>query len=59
MNDSDSAFEGDDRYVDHNFQKLLSDDNAVLEPVKLPDHHALGVIDNFAKNLKRVSSNNF
>jgi hypothetical protein len=34
----------------------LSDNNAVLEPVKL-NHHALGVIDVFAKNLKRVLSN--
>jgi hypothetical protein len=31
----------------------------VLEPVKLNDHHALGVIDIFAKNLKRVLSKEF
>jgi hypothetical protein len=37
----------------------LSDNNAVLEPVKLNDHNALGVIDNFAKNLKRVLSKEF
>jgi hypothetical protein len=37
----------------------LSDNNAVLEPVKLNDHHILGVIDVFAKNLKRVSSKEF
>jgi len=59
MSDSDSAFKGDGRDEDQNFQKILSDNNAVLEPVKLNDHHALGVIDNFAKNLKRVLSKEF
>ncbi len=59
MSDSDSAFKGDDRNEDQNFQKILSDNNAVLEPVKLSDHHALGVIDVFAKNLKRVLSKEF
>ena len=44
---------------DQNFQKILSENNAVLEPVKLNDHNALGVIDNFAKNLKRVLSKEF
>ena len=57
MSDSDSAFKGDDRNEDQNFQKILSDNNA--EPVKLNDHHALGVIDVFAKNLKRVLSKEF
>jgi len=59
MSDSDSAFKGDDRDEDQNFQKILSDNNAVLEPVKLNDHRALGVIDVFAKNLKRVLSREF
>ncbi len=59
MSNSDSAFEGDDRNEDQNFQKNLSGNNAVLEPVKLNDHHALGVIDVFAKNLKRVLSKEF
>jgi hypothetical protein len=59
MSDSDSAFKGDNRNEDQNFQKILSDNNAVLEPVKLNDHHALGVIDVFAKNLKRVLSKEF
>jgi hypothetical protein len=59
MSDSDSAFKGNDRNEDQNFQKILSDNNAVLEPVKLNDHHALGVIDVFAKNLKRVLSKEF
>ncbi len=30
MSDSDSAFKGDDRNEDQNFQKILSDNNAVL-----------------------------
>jgi len=59
MSDSDSAFKGESRNEDQNFQKILSDNNAVLEPVKLNDHNALGVIDNFAKNLKRVLSKEF
>ena len=59
MSDSDSAFRGDNRDKDQNFQKILSNNNAVLEPVKLNDHHALGVIDIFAKNLKRVLSKEF
>ena len=59
MSDSDSAFKGDNRGEEQNFQKVLSDNNAVLEPVKLNDHHALGVIDVFAKNLKRILSKEF
>ena len=51
MSDSDSTFKGESRNEEQNFQKILSDNNAVLEPVKLNDHHALGVIDVFAKNL--------
>jgi hypothetical protein len=54
ISDYDSAFKWNDRNKDQNFQKLLSDINAVLEPVKWNDHRALGVIDVFAKNLKRV-----
>jgi hypothetical protein len=59
MSDSDSAFEGDNRDEEQNFQKVLSDNNALLEPVKLNDHNALGVIDVFAKNLKWVLSKEF
>ena len=59
ISDSDSAFKGDDRDEEQNFQKVLSDNNAVLEHVKLNDHHALGVIDAFAKQLKRILSKEF
>ena len=54
MSDSDSAFKGDDRDEDQNFQKILSDNNAVLEHVKLNDHHALGVIGLGPKLLLRL-----
>ncbi len=42
-------------------QKVLSDNNTVLEPVKPSDHHALGAIDSdsFAKILKRIISKEF
>jgi hypothetical protein len=59
MSDSDLAFKGDNRSEDQNFQKLLSDNNAELQPVTLNYHHALGVIDVFANNLKRVLSKEF
>ena len=59
MSDSDTAFKGDNRSEDQNFQKILSHNNAVLEPVILNNHHALGIFDNFAKNLKRVLSKEF
>ncbi len=61
MSDSDSAFKDDNRSEDQNFQKILRDSNAVLEPVKLNDQHALrlGVIDVFAKTLNRVLSKEF
>jgi hypothetical protein len=59
MSDSDSAFKEDDRNEDQNSQKILSDNNAELEPVKLNDHRARGIIDVFAKNLKRVLSKEF
>jgi hypothetical protein len=51
MSDSDSAFNGDDEDEDQKFQNILSDDNAVLEPVKLNDHRAFGIIDVFAQNI--------
>ncbi len=37
----------------------MSDNNAVLGPVKLDDHRALGITDVFAKNLKHVLSKEF
>ncbi len=47
MSDSDSAFQGDKR----NEEKILDDEYAELEHVRLNDHHALGVSDAFAKPL--------
>jgi hypothetical protein len=45
MSDSDSAFIGNDRDEDQNFQKILSNNNAVLEPFILNNHHTLEIID--------------
>ncbi len=59
MSDSDSALQGDDRGEEQNFQKVLSENNTVLEHVKLNDHHTLGVIDAFAKQSKRILSKEF
>ena len=53
MADSDSAFKTDE------FNKVLDDNNAVLENVKLNDHHALGCIDRFARTLKTVLTKEF
>ena len=59
MNDSDAAFKGENRQEEQNFKKVLSSNNALLEPVKLNDHQALGIIDVFARNLKRIYQKNF
>ena len=59
MSDSNSAFKGENRDEEQKFQKVLSDNNAVLKAVKLNDHNALGIIDNFGKNLKRILSKEF
>ena len=59
MSDSDSAFKGDERVDEQNFQKVMTDNNAVLEQVKLNDHSALGVIDRFAKTLKIILTTEF
>ncbi len=59
MKDNYSAYRGNNSNGDQIFQKILSKNNAVLEPVKLNDRHALGVIDMFAKNLKCVLSKEF
>jgi hypothetical protein len=60
ISDLDSAFSGSGRDYDQNLQKVSSDNNAVLELVKLNDHHALeSIIDAFAKVLKRIISKDF
>ena len=59
MSDSDGAFKGDNRDDTENFQQVLNNHNAVLDPVKNQDHHALGIIDAFAKNLKRTLTKEF
>jgi hypothetical protein len=59
MSDSDSAFKGENRNEEENFQKVLENNNTVLDRIKLNDHNALGIIDNFAKHLKRILSAEF
>ncbi len=47
-----AVFRGNDRDIDKNIQIVFSDNNTVLEPVKLNDHNGLEIIDVFAKYLK-------
>jgi hypothetical protein len=56
MSDIDAAFKGTDCDDDQTLQKILSDNNAVFEPVKRNGHDARAVTDVFAKNLRRVLS---
>ena len=46
MSDNDSAF------LSEPFENLLTAHNIILDPNALNDHHALGIIDNFAKRIK-------
>ena len=46
--DSDSSFEG------AKFQKLLKTNDIFYMPVIINDHHALGIIDRFARTLKTI-----
>ena len=46
MSDNDAAFLGD------TFQDMLDKQDIILDPNALHDHHALGIIDNFAKRIK-------
>ncbi len=59
MSNSDEHLEEITAMGTNFFQKTLSNNNAMYEPVKSNDLHALGVIDVFAKNLKKVLSNDF
>lgn len=53
MSDNDSAFTGD------SFQKVLDDNNMILNTNVKGDHFALGIIDNFAKRLKMIFAKKF
>jgi transcriptional regulator with XRE-family HTH domain len=51
--DTDAAYEG------KAFQQLLSEEKIVLDRVVVGDHHALGIIDRFARTLKIILSKIF
>ena len=48
--DSDSTF------LSNEFQEFLKKLNIIINPVILKDHHALGIIDRFARTLKTILS---
>ena len=48
MSDNDSSFLGSE------FQKVLVKHDIHHDPNAVGDHNALGIIDNFAKRIKRI-----
>lgn len=48
VSDNDSSFMG------KQFQNLINHHNIIHEPNKIGDHHALGIIDRFARTLKTI-----
>ena len=53
MSDNDSSFTGSE------FQKLLVKYNVHHDPNAVGDHNSLGIIDNFAKRIKRILTAHF
>jgi hypothetical protein len=53
MSDNDRAFEGKE------FQDVLNKHNIILDENVIADHHALGIIDRFARTLKTIISHYF
>ena len=53
ISDNDSSFMGE------MFQKLLTQNNIHHDANAIGDHHALGIIDNFAKRVKRILTAQF
>jgi len=51
--DSDSTF------LSNEFQEFLKKLNIIMNPVILKDHHALGIIDRFARTLKTILSKHY
>ena len=39
---------------ENDFNKVMDDNDSILESVKNQDHHALGIIDRFARTLKTI-----
>ena len=55
MSDSDSSFLGGSNQGDErDFNKVMDDNDSILDPVKNQDHHALAIIDRFARTLKTI-----
>jgi hypothetical protein len=48
MSDNDSTF------INQSFKEILKDNNIIHRPNKLKDHHALGLIDSYARTLKKT-----
>ena len=48
MSDNDSTF------INDKFQQILYNNDIIHQPNLLNDHHALGLVDNFARNLKNT-----
>ena len=48
MSDNDSTF------INDKFQQILYNNDIIHQPNLLNDHHALGLVDNFARNLKKT-----
>ena len=55
MRDSDSSvLGGQDKGDEKDFNKVMDDNDSILEPVKNQDHHTLGIVDRFARILKTI-----
>jgi Integrase core domain len=48
MSDNDSTF------INSQFQQILNNNNIIHQPNKINDHHALGLVDSFARTLKKT-----
>ena len=60
MSDSDSSFLGGSNQGDErDFNKIMDDNDSILDPVKNQDHHSLGIIDRFARTLKTILTKHF
>ena len=55
MSDSDSSFlGGQDKGDEKDFNKVMDDNDSILEPVKNQGHHALSIIDRVARTFKTI-----
>ena len=53
MSDNDSTF------INDKFQQILSSNDIIHQPNVLNDHHALGLVDSFARILKKIFTRTF